>query len=195
MGSFVAQEITLTHPEKATRLVLYGASCGGKEGIPQSPQFVKMDRDLTNTFVNNTSIDPQELKTFLSLQYGAGWMKSHPNYLETIPIPKFPQFKELFPGIPHNTALQQFKSLQSWMATNWSGICDDLLRISNPTLVITGTDDVVVPSDNSLVIAGKIPGAWLVQIKDAGHALMSQYPYKFNKVLQTFLSITTKNPA
>jgi hypothetical protein len=43
----------------------------------------------------------------------------------------------------------------------------------------------VVPSTNSLVIAGKIPGAWLVQIKDAGHALFAQYPDKVNKVLQT----------
>jgi len=42
-----------------------------------------------------------------------------------------------------------------------------------------------------LIIAGKIPGAWLVQIKDAGHALPSQYPDKVNRVLQTFLSTTT----
>jgi hypothetical protein len=39
------------HPEKVNRLILYGASCGGKEGIPQSPEFVKMAKDLTNTFV------------------------------------------------------------------------------------------------------------------------------------------------
>jgi hypothetical protein len=43
----------------------------------------------------------------------------------------------------------------------------------------------VVPSTNSLVIAGKIPGAWLVQIKDAGHALFAKYPDKVNKVSQT----------
>jgi pimeloyl-ACP methyl ester carboxylesterase len=55
-------------------------------------------------------------------------------------------------------------------------------------LVIAGTGDVV-PVANSLVIAAKIPGAWLVQIK--GHDLMFQYPDKFNKVLQTFLSTTT----
>jgi hypothetical protein len=42
-----------------------------------------------------------------------------------------------------------------------------------------------------LVIAGKIPGAWHVQIKNAGHALFVQYPDKVNKVLQTFLSATT----
>jgi pimeloyl-ACP methyl ester carboxylesterase len=34
-------------------------------------------------------------------------------------------------------------------------------------------------------------GAWLIQIKDAGHLLMLQYPDKFNKVLQAFLSTTS----
>jgi pimeloyl-ACP methyl ester carboxylesterase len=33
MGSFVAQQLTLTHPEKVNRLILHGASCGGKEGV------------------------------------------------------------------------------------------------------------------------------------------------------------------
>jgi pimeloyl-ACP methyl ester carboxylesterase len=58
-------------------------------------------------------------------------------------------------------------------------------------LVITATDDVIAPTANSLIIAGKIPGAWLVQIKDAGHQLPEQYPDKVNIVLQTFLSSTT----
>jgi pimeloyl-ACP methyl ester carboxylesterase len=58
-------------------------------------------------------------------------------------------------------------------------------------LVITGTDDnLYMPHANALVIAGKIPGAWLVQIKDAGHAVMDQYPDEISKILQTFLSTT-----
>ena len=52
-------------------------------------------------------------------------------------------------------------------------------------------DDNNVPTPNSLIIAGKMPGAWLVQIKDAGHQLMSQYPDEVNRVLQIFLSTTT----
>jgi pimeloyl-ACP methyl ester carboxylesterase len=49
-------------------------------------------------------------------------------------------------------------------------------------LLITGTDDnAYVPHANSLVIAGKIPAAWLIQIKDAGHAVMSQYPDEINR--------------
>jgi hypothetical protein len=56
---------------------------------------------------------------------------------------------------------------------------------------ITGTDDnSYVTHENSLVIAGKVPGAWLVQIENAGHAVMDQYPDEINKILQTFLSTT-----
>jgi pimeloyl-ACP methyl ester carboxylesterase len=50
-----------------------------------------------------------------------------------------------------------------------------------------------MPHANALVIAGKIPGAWLVQIKDAGHAVMDQYPNEISKILQTFLSATGQN--
>jgi hypothetical protein len=50
-------------------------------------------------------------------------------------------------------------------------------------LLITGTDySAYVPLTNSLIIAEKIPGVWLVQIKDAGLAVMSQYPDKINNV-------------
>jgi pimeloyl-ACP methyl ester carboxylesterase len=73
----------------------------------------------------------------------------------------------------------------------WSGACDELAKLAKPTLVITGTDDNnYMPHANALVIAGKIPGAWLVQIKDAGHAVMDQYPDEISKILQTFLSTT-----
>ena len=58
-------------------------------------------------------------------------------------------------------------------------------------MVITGTEDIAVPVANSLIIAQKIPGSWLIQIKGVGHGLMYQYPDKLSKVLQTFLTATT----
>lgn len=68
------------------------------------------------------------------------------------------------------------------------------LFLRKPTLVVAGTDDnLYVPQANALVIAGKIPGAWLVQIKEAGHAVMDQYPDEISKILQTFLSTTNEN--
>jgi len=86
MGSFVAQQITVTHPEKVNKLILVAASCRGKEGIPRSPQLVKMVIDFANKIVNHISTTPQEAKQVLSMSFGSGWIKLHPNYLETIPL-------------------------------------------------------------------------------------------------------------
>ena len=176
MASFIAQEITLLHPEKVNRLILYGATCGGEGNMPQTPQVVK----ILSNLVNNRTQDPEKI---LSVTFPLKWVKSHPN----VTIPKS---KEI---VTANTLKQQFNLNERWLATNWSGVCSQLTKISKPTLVITGTEDVAVPAANSLILAQKIPGAWLVQIKGGGHGLMYQYPDIFNKVLQTFLSTTT-NP-
>ncbi|MFZ0510684.1 MAG: alpha/beta hydrolase [Candidatus Nitrosopolaris sp.] len=143
---------------------------------------------MVNKSINNIPITPQDVKMLLSIPMGSAWMKSHPNFLQAVP-----EAKDLFAGIPPNTIRQQNDIAQNWTATNWSGICDELTKVSSPTLIITGTHDNNIPTANSLIIAGKIPGAWLVQIKDAGHALFVQYPDEVNRVLQTFLSTTT-NP-
>ena len=59
-----------------------------------------------------------------------------------------------------------------------------------PKSVIVGTDDMWTPAANSLMIVEKIPAAWLVQIRDAGHGLMYQYPEQFSKIVRTFLETT-----
>jgi len=173
MASFIAQEITLLHPEKVNRLILYGATCGGEWNIPQTPQVVKILSDL----VNNRTQDPENI---LSVTFPLEWVKSHPN--RTIP-----ESKEI---VTSNTLKQQFNLNEAWLAPNWSGVCSQLTKISKPTLVITGTEDVAVPAANSLIIVDKIPGSWLVQIKGGGHGLMYQYPEQFSKIVKTFLDIT-----
>jgi pimeloyl-ACP methyl ester carboxylesterase len=102
-----------------------------------------------------------------------------------------PEAQDVFASVSLNTLKQQYNIGIGWEATNWNGACDELAKIAKPTLVITGTDDNdYQPHRNSLIIAGKIPVAWLMQIENAGHAVMSQYPDEINKILQTFLSIT-----
>jgi pimeloyl-ACP methyl ester carboxylesterase len=174
MASFIAQELVLLHPDKVNRLVLYGASCGGKENIPQSPEVVRILSDIVNNRL-------QDQEKALSVSYPLSWIKSHPNITS-------PQSKEI---ISPDTLQKQFNIVEDWFATNWNGVCSQLSKISVPTLVVTGTEDVAVPPDNSLIIAQKVPGSWLVQIKGAGHGLMYQYPEKLSKVLQTFLTVTT----
>ena len=76
---------------------------------------------------------------------------------------------------------------QAEVGSNWKGTCDILSSITKPTLIITETDDVTSPPTNSLIIAQKIPGAWLVQINGGGHGTMYQYPDNFSRIVLTFL--------
>jgi pimeloyl-ACP methyl ester carboxylesterase len=163
LGSFVAQQLAVTHPEKVNRLILAAASCGGKEAIPQSHLLLQFLSQIANKSMNNIPVAPEEVKRALSYSFGSGWMKSHPNYLEINPIPKA---KDLFGSSPPNTIKQQFKIPQNWFATNWSGICDELTKISVSTLAITGTDDNNVPPANSLIIIEKNP--WILACTDKG---------------------------
>ena len=41
LGSFIAQQLAVTHPDKVNRLVLIATTCGGKESIPPSPELKK----------------------------------------------------------------------------------------------------------------------------------------------------------
>ena len=126
---------------------------------------------------------------FASMRNRLALLSLHPESLD-IP-PNITSLQQLKPGLPPEIANNQNNVGKHWEATNWNGACDALAKIAKPTLVITGTDDnKYQPYVNSLKIVEKIPGDWLVQIKDAGHAVMDQYPDKIGKILQTFLSTT-----
>jgi esterase/lipase len=121
------------------------------------PPIVKFLTEMANKFVSEIPITPQEVKMILSIPMGSAWMKSHPNFLESAPAAK-----DLFASTRPEIMRQQNDISQAWTATNWSGICGELAKLSNPTLIITGTHDNNIPTGNSLIIAGKILGAWLV---------------------------------
>jgi pimeloyl-ACP methyl ester carboxylesterase len=170
MGSFIAQQLALLHPEKINKLVLYGAACGGNESIPQNSEVIRILSDFVNNWAQSTD-------KIMSVTFPSEWLKSHANV-------SLPQTKET---ISHETMKQQFHVVEDWFAINWSGLCSQLSKISIPTLVLTGSEDVSVPAANSLIIVQKIPAAWLVQINGAGHGLMYQYPNQFSKIVNTFL--------
>jgi pimeloyl-ACP methyl ester carboxylesterase len=192
LGSYIAQQLAVTHPEKINRLLLVAAACGGNQSILPNLQDIRRADEILNSLTNNIiSITRQDAIMFMNTSEGSAWLKSHPELLQGIPERQNLTVSEFTGGIPLNTYKKYPAAAQAWMSTNWSGVCDELTRISSPTLVITGTDDNAVIPANSLIIAGKIPGAWLVHIKDAGHVVMDQYPVEFSKILNTFLTTTT----
>ena len=184
LGSFIAQQFTMMYPDKVNTLTLVASSCGGKDHTPKPPEFLKMMSEMVNKSLNNVSTSQEEMKELISASLGSGWIKLHPESIENIPT-----LQQAKPGLSTEAMNNQMNVGKEWEATNWSGACDELAKLDKPTLVITGTDDnMYVPHVNSLKIAEKIPGAWLVHIKNAGHAVMDQYPEEMGKIMNTFLS-------
>ena len=159
LGGHIAQAFTLRYPDKVNRLILVATTCGGKDGIPKPPEFLKFQAEIVNKSQNNVSLSAEDIKTLNVASLGSGWIKLHPESLEG--FENITSFQQLKPGLPPETEKNQ-ANLVSWEATNWSGACDAEAKLAKPTLVIAGTDDNdYMPHGNALVIANKVPGAWL----------------------------------
>ena len=63
-----------------------------------------------------------------------------------------------------------------------------LPALSVPTLVIAGESDVLVPTENSRLIAERIPGAELAIVEGAGHHFYSERPEESARIILEFLS-------
>jgi pimeloyl-ACP methyl ester carboxylesterase len=103
------------------------------------------------------------------------WRRDNPNFLYN--LPKSSEQTTI------NTLNKQTEAI-----TNWTGTCNRLGNITQPTMVLVGTDDVLTTPANSILMTEKIPGAWLIQIRGGGHAMMMQYPEKFSNIVDTFLT-------
>jgi len=57
-------------------------------------------------------------------------------------------------------------------------------------MLVVGTSDSTVGVESSKVIAAAIPGAWLIQFKNASHHLMYEKPAEFTQLVLTFLTLS-----
>jgi len=168
LGTYIAQELTLRYPDRVEKLILYAGDPGGKEAIYPSPEI--MDA------LGDTSASSRERgERLLATLFPEKWLKEHPD-----PRTYFPKVTET--SSPENIERQY----QAWQ--NWKGTYSRLAKITQPTLLITGADDVNTPWQNSPIMVDLIPGAWLVQLKGGGHGVMYQYPKKFSRIVLTFLA-------
>jgi pimeloyl-ACP methyl ester carboxylesterase len=168
LGGFIAQEFVLTYPDRVDKLILLVSSCGGKESIP--PQ---LSPEAFRSMVSGNA----SKALFLSTLFPKEWINENIDYIEKNFV------------FPMGKIWTQNLLLQSQAAGNWEA-CDRLSNITNPTLVVTGTEDITAPPANSVMMAEKIPGAWLVQIRGGGHGLIFQYPNEFSEILETFFAVS-----
>ena len=64
---------------------------------------------------------------------------------------------------------------------------NQLGNITSPTLVIAGSQDMVLSVEDDYTIAGQIPEASLLQLADAGHAAVLQHAVAAGQIISAFL--------
>jgi pimeloyl-ACP methyl ester carboxylesterase len=168
LGGFIAQELTLSYPEKIKHLILVASSCGGEEEtIP--PQITPEELQRMQSGTANATL-------FLHTLFPDEWIKENFDYInKTFTLPQVSQ----------ETLLRYGEA-----TGKWEGSCKSISNIDKPVLVMTGAEDITSPPVNSITMAEKIPGAWLIQIQGGGHGVMQQYPETVYKIIEIFLSIT-----
>jgi pimeloyl-ACP methyl ester carboxylesterase len=74
------------------------------------------------------------------------------------------------------------------LASQESGLAERLPELTLPVLVITGDDDRVVPTEQSLRLANELSNATLNVITQSGHLSHEEHPVEFMQAVTEFLS-------
>jgi pimeloyl-ACP methyl ester carboxylesterase len=184
MGGMVAQMIALNYPEITRRLIVGGSSPSYGEGIVSGP-------DWPFPKLLNASTPEESKDAFLSTFYthsdekqklGEEWWarmnertENRSNYVN-----------------PEQTA-RQAAALGKWINPDHadSGSYNRLHEIKIPVLVVNGDTDVIVPTENSIVLYRQLQkansNAHLQIYPDTGHGFLNEYAELFAAHVALFL--------
>jgi pimeloyl-ACP methyl ester carboxylesterase len=176
LGSFVAQELALNYPEKVDRLILHATYCGGNEAIYASGEAAELVMILASAQVLQNMTAEEQAMVLAQIMFPPEWLEEHPEILNTV-----------IQLAPSRSATPEIIQQQGLASGTWKGSCDRLANITQPTLLIVGDQDVVLPSANAVMMAQRIPHSWLVIIQGTGHGMAWQVPNEFSAIVQTFL--------
>ncbi len=173
MGGMIAQELALRHPTRIRSLVLGCTMCGGEHSTMADPAVIDELIGVVSTMGQGDPavwVDRQ-----LPLLFPPAWLAANPGVRELMLM-----MAPMLPPTPPQTAQYAMAGLFGWSTY------DRLPQISAPTLIVHGDQDVLIPVENSYVIAQRIPGAHLHVVPGAGHGYPAQDPAGVHQVITEF---------
>jgi pimeloyl-ACP methyl ester carboxylesterase len=168
-GGFVAQEFALNHTKRVQKLILACTSFGG-------PNHVAPSMEVLMSFASTESLNSSErIRKYIQPAFNDEFWQ---NNLET--VEKVCHLRE------ENivTEAVYFQQLQSAMTFNKE---NEVCKIKAPTLVITGTNDRVVPMQNSVNLSKLITNSRLEIIENGSHLFFIEQATDFNEIITNFL--------
>lgn len=173
LGGFQAQDLTRRHPDLVRKLMLLGT--GPRGGNPDSdpgvleraPRPVPTLDDFLFLFFGRSETARQAGQSF--------WQRRHER------VDQDP------PSSPEVIQAQIEANMYYLAKLDPQDPFAHLREITQPTFILNGTNDVMIPSINSWHMGQHIPNAQLFIYPDAGHAAQFQYPERFVKHARQFL--------
>ena len=167
LGGMIAQELVLMAPARVDRLVLVCTTPGGPNAVPMPSRTVEL-------IAAAPSMEP-----LVALR----------RFVENALAPNPPD--EIVDRIlAHRIATAQ--PPVAWAAQAAAGASFDAWQraplIGTPTLVLHGTQDVVVDPANAALLGERIPAARVELFEGCGHLLFWEQPARFVDVVGEFLS-------
>ena len=182
LGGFVAQALTAADPGLVRRLILVGTGPPGwrGDGDPDARSSGRVRRDLC---------EPGRVVAGRFLHAERGEPGCRPGISEA--VAPAPEGRD--PEVTEMVAPAQITAIGKWGASR-AGAFDYLRKITHPTLVINGSNDVIIYSVNSFILQQNLPNAQLILYPDSNHGSQYQYPALFVADVTRFLDAVAPFP-
>jgi len=197
MGGFIAQEIALKYPNVVKSLVLGSTSFSGRDVMHKGSNsllgaFVELwgimpamlefsgkgNSPMTNSFDVNLE---KKIRYGLSLAFTPEYFDSHADEIDRIV-----EWRLANPQ-PFYAWKRQLRAGMKFDAT------DRVPQIKVPSLVVTGSEDRIVPPESSKRLSELIPDSRFIQIEGTGHLSFIEKAPEFNKIVLSFLDEAAKD--
>ena len=162
LGSVIAQQLAMRHPQRLDRLVLSSAIRAGQLMTDFAPETAARLATLRADPIANAG-------ALAAHFFPAAYLKEHPGIFESLRSARTAEQSARRAGL-----LRRRYEL-------------DLSVIARPTLVLVGAEDGLIPPAHSLSIADAIPGAARKILDGVGHVGSVQAPAETAQVIQEFL--------
>ena len=171
MGGYVAQQIAVDRPELVRRLILVGTGPRGGEGMGQ------LAPDVAPLF--GTVYDPQDLM-WLPIFFSPSEesQAAGRRFLERIRA----RTEDRDVPVSRGHGRRSFGGRRASGERRPRAASTTSRAIPHPTLVVNGSNDIVVPTVNSYILQQNLPNAELILFPDSNHGSHFQFTELFNRV-------------
>lgn len=170
MGGYIAQEIALRHPDVVSKLILVSTSFGGENAVLMSPETAAQMRSELEAEDREAA-----LRRGLSLRFSDRFLAEHPEIVEEFLARRKAHLPPAYAWQRQFAACLRFETESR------------LNALQAPTLIVTGSEDPIVPSENSLRLVQAIPNARLMIFPGARHLVFIEQAEAFNRIVIEFL--------